>query len=522
MKHERLLLFSLLLGFFAFPGLSARATTYTVKAGGGGNYTTISACAAAATAGDTCLIYAGSYSGWTQNANGVSGSPITFTANSGDTVTVTSGVTVSTRSYLVFSHLSFAVTNSICHGACAFLGNNGTNHVTVDHCTSTSKMFEGYDGTATDNVFSYNTVTYSSPTYDQGFYVFGDRNRFEYNEISGGGDDCFDLGGTNIVVRNNYCHDINGATTGQHIDFIQAQPVTPALTYSLVEHNVEQHCYNDGGNCHALILRGNNDATLITGVIYRYNYAQNLNGSGVVNGGSSSDFATHSSIYNNTLAIETSDSTGGNFVSCWGGSHGTDGVMVANNISYNTGSGGPSPFNCDTGTNGAVLLNGNLAFVTGYSGSWNAPYSTEATYAALHNQNPLFANYPTDGTLQAGSPAINAGGALTTTNGAGTNSTTLVLQNTYPFQPGWAGVNGDCIRVGASTTTCITAINYSTNTATVSPAISWSNGAPVYLYKDSSGGVVLTGTNPDIGAYPFGTQTGGNVLPPTNLQASVQ
>jgi hypothetical protein len=40
---------------------SANATTYAVKAGGGGNFTTIQACATAMAAGDTCTVFAGTY-----------------------------------------------------------------------------------------------------------------------------------------------------------------------------------------------------------------------------------------------------------------------------------------------------------------------------------------------------------------------------------------------------------------------------------------------------------------------------
>ena len=98
-------------------------TTYTVKPSGG-DFTTISACAAAAVAGDTCLIYAGSYAGWTQSTNGSATLPITFIANTGDTVTVTSGINVSSRSYIVISGLTLNGTVT---------GSGSTNHVTVTH-----------------------------------------------------------------------------------------------------------------------------------------------------------------------------------------------------------------------------------------------------------------------------------------------------------------------------------------------------------------------------------------------------
>src|ERR1035441_9908950 len=84
MKLRAFVYFTLL--FFAF---RVEASTYTVKAGGGGSYTTISACAAVAKAGDTCTVYAGTYSETVTPANsGSAGSPITYAVNPGDCVTV--------------------------------------------------------------------------------------------------------------------------------------------------------------------------------------------------------------------------------------------------------------------------------------------------------------------------------------------------------------------------------------------------------------------------------------------------
>lgn len=492
-------------------GLRAEAATYTVKAAGGGNYTTISACASAANAGDTCVVYAGTYAGWAQNTNGTAGNPITFTANTGDTVTVTSGINLSSRSYIVISHLAFTA---------GVTGNGTTNHITITHCTSTARLFtisDGQGNNGSDNVLSYNTITFPSQSSNsQGFYLYGDRNRIEYNEISGGGGDCMDLGGDNVIVRSNYCHNVSGATTGEHIDFVQVMGggTVPTLRWSLIEHNIFRAATNQA---HSLILRNGAGAPDLDGVIFRYNFDQNVDG-GITNGGGTDDHVINTAMYNNTFALERSTGENGYALSCW---HGTR-AIVANNISYNSGGTPWSPFSCAISEDSAVLMNGDLGFNTGYSGTWNYPYSAEGTYNTLRNVNPLFANYPTDGTLQSGSPARNAGVALATATGAGTNSTSLVLTNIHAFQPGWAGVHGDCIRIGASTTTCITALNYSTNTATISPAVSWSSGDPIYLYKDSNSTVVLNSARPDIGAYPYNSTVSTGPAAPAGLSAVVQ
>lgn len=374
--------------------IRAEATNYTVKTSGG-NYTTISACAAVAKAGDTCTIYAGSYAGWTQSSSGSDdANRITFTANPGDTVNVTSNITINNTSYVTISHLNISGRVN---------GNSGTNHCVIDHNTMTSAIINiTYGETSYDNVVSNNRVTVGGSTI--GITMFGDRNRIENNEIFNTNVDCMNVGGTNMVIRNNYCHDVNASSTGEHIDFIQqmGDGVVPVTTYSLIEHNVERNCTNAGGNCHFVILRANKTMTVgADGNIIRFNYAQNIDGAGVVNGGGSNDTAPNTAVYNNTIATNKLWNEIGGIVSCWQGV--PTNVIIVNNISYNSSGGGWSPSGCGT-SDTTLYENGDIAFTTGFSGSWGSPYSTEATYNTLRNLDPLFANYPTDGTLQSGSP----------------------------------------------------------------------------------------------------------------------
>jgi len=69
---------------------SARASNFTVKAAGGGDYTTIQACATAMAAGDTCTVYAGTYSENVTVTAGSTGNYKTLTVNGSDVVTVKS------------------------------------------------------------------------------------------------------------------------------------------------------------------------------------------------------------------------------------------------------------------------------------------------------------------------------------------------------------------------------------------------------------------------------------------------
>jgi hypothetical protein len=513
MKHERsiLLLPLLVLLSLTFAGPRAQATTYAVKAGGGGNYTSISSCAAVAVAGDTCTVYAGSYSGWTQPTNGSAGKPITFQANPGDTVTITGGVTISSRSYITISHFTFP--------SGGVSGNGSTSHNIIDHNTFTGaatafNIADGQGSNGSDNVFSNNTVSTSSSGNVVGIYLYGDRNRIEFNDISHTDGDCMDLGGANVVVRGNKCHDVSGAS-GQHVDFIQVigAGTTPTLSFSLVEGNTEQNCTNDGGNCHFIIIRTGSGPVADTDII-RYNYAQNLDAQGPVSFGGVGDNVPNAHFYNNTVAPESLYDGNGSCVSWQGAPNG----RALNNICYNTGTATNkwSPFYDFSG--GGLVEDTTLAFTSGYSGAWSSPYAGETTYPGLHSQNPLFANYPADASLQSSSPAKGGGVPLTTiASGDSGSGTSLVVADARFFQPGWAGTQGDWIRIGASSTVQITAINYSNNTITLASSIGRSKGDPVYLYKDSNGDTVLNGANPDVGGY---LAVGSNP-PPQNLQSSV-
>jgi len=149
--------------------------------------------------------------------------------------------------------------------------------------------------------------------------------------------------------------------------------------------------------------------------------------------------------------------------------------------------------------------------------------------------DPKFVNYVSaastsnDFHLQAGSPAIAVGTFLTTVaSGDSGSGSSLVVNDASYFQDGYglsnaySTVYGDCIAVGtASNHVCVTAVNYTTNTLTLASSISRSAGQGVYLYSKSDGVRVLTGSAPDMGAYPYNGSS-SSLAPPSNLSAVVQ
>ncbi len=149
------------------------------------------------------------------------------------------------------------------------------------------------------------------------------------------------------------------------------------------------------------------------------------------------------------------------------------------------------------------------------------------------NSDPLLVDAVNgDFHLRSNSPAIHAGGPLTTVAGTDSGSgTTLVVVNANMFQDGWAGVNPDCIAVGTSTNNvCIASINYATNTITLAASTNRSAGQPIWLFRNSSGAKVMYSTAPDAGAFPTVEVTlrvetaadgSGTVVPLQNVPSGV-
>ena len=152
--------------------------------------------------------------------------------------------------------------------------------------------------------------------------------------------------------------------------------------------------------------------------------------------------------------------------------------------------------------------------------------------------NPSSTTLP-DLSLQSTSGAIDKGTNLTVATNSGSNSTTLTVADAQYFQDGtWgsdlsrpsAGLGGtmqaDWIAIGAVTNVVqISAITYGTynnpaGTITLDSPMTWSNGAPVWLYKKSDGTQVLCGAAPDIGAFEYAGGGGTTTTTTTTTTSS--
>lgn len=178
-----------------------------------------------------------------------------------------------------------------------------------------------------------------------------------------------------------------------------------------------------------------------------------------------------------------------------------DGDTNANSLPFTTGW---SVATCDGNVN--CLLYGKK-----YSTGHFAAASGGATGNVLVNSGAndmKFISYDPNGlgdlSILATSPAKEAGSYLTTVavgdSGSGTD---LVVDNCHPLYQGntTLGIAGDGIRVGISSRTTITAINYTTCHATINPAISRSPGDGVYLASIDGTSVLGGAASPTAGAY---------------------
>ncbi len=517
MRHKHFILIS----FFCFvAGLTAEAataTTYTVKAGGGGNFTTISACinAMSASGGDTCVVYAGSYAEKPSIKAGTSGNYNVLTVNAGDTVSIL-GSTISSHTKIN----GFTITNpsNPASGGCvivpagttdAYITSNKMSYCGGSAATEPASLAGQRNG-AVGSSFIYvqnNTITHgcSAPGVNdvcESISIAGDHWLIEGNDLSHN-DDSIEFYASYVIARNNTIHDVNtsectpssagGHGSNCHADIFESEPVagvTPTSAHNMFEGNTAK---NLAGTVHGVLMQGDACSGQCIHGIVRYNVYSNLAGYYVLN-----DLPTFSYVktYNESLA-----------------------------------GGGPGDYSSNF--NGAAADTSSMINDVLYQFSGSTPSNYYYGSPIAHNIliNPVispFVNAGSDWHLALGSVAIGAGGPMTTATALGTNSTTLVVADAYYFQDGWGFPNGtgigqvspDWIRIGATTKVQISSINYATNTITLASAASWNSGDPIYLYKKSDGAVVLTGLLPDIGAIPSGLPA---TLPqaPTNLTAIV-
>ena len=523
--------------------VSAGATNYTVKSDGAGNYSTIQACASAMSPGDTCTVYAGTYNENVTVSAGTAGNYKTVTVNASDVVKVTS-VTLGSHTKLI--------------GNCGPAAASGSCGFTFDHSSSPGGTCLALSSGATDvfirantllacgrvnpvsgdtyyyiqgNTFAYAGCYAPNLTNTCGQWIadWGDHSLVEDNDFSH-----YQLGaniqGTYHIWRNNTFHDQLESEAGSngHSDPIYMEPnfTTGEI---LLEGNFERNAV--GPNAKQFLTQNDACSGSCTwgNVIERFNTVSRIGSAAITNDKSWPNVK----VYNSTFVdegMEASLTNGGENMLSSG-----RGMAVLNSMWFESQNfSNWNPYACS----GCANYGHNLYWCTGTCTSvWGHQYGSGPFLndPGNENQNPLFVNYVSPGNtsndyhLQAGSPAIAAGTFLTTVAAGDSGSgTSLVVADATYFQDGFglsnafSTVQGDCIAVGtASNHVCVTAVNYTTNTLTLSSPISRSDGQGVYLYSKSDGVQVLTGSAPDMGAFPYTGGSANSPAPPSGLAAVV-
>jgi hypothetical protein len=483
------------------------APTYTV--GVGKNYSTISACAAVVTAGDTCQIFAGTYNETPSlAASGTSGNPIAFITNPGDTVTVT-GFNLNNNSYITIQGSPSAhliVTGAITWGY--------TTHDIFQYITDTDgnagPCLGGSGWYSTTTASSYNqflnlTLAYCGGTTnnDSGaIELEGHYNLFDHLNISYGQAGVTLSGQFNVIRNSTFGPNSTAVISTNH-----SQPVESSIATGDIAGGTQHLLYEDnysaqwrGPNSHGTLLNTDVNGLGSTSNVVRLSSTMDSGSYGIQVYDSLKSYFYNDSFSNTQLDNSPKD------LEDYTLDPSAPNSRTINNIFANMTR--PATTDWCIYADATPVENHNLCFMTGYSGSWYGPTTASSnTYDAsdIFNQDPKFAAPDTNLALLPSSPALTAGSYLTTAVGLGTTSTALTVVDAGFFFAN-AGMPGnyaaDWIRIGASTTVQISSIDYSTNVITLATAVSWVNGAGVYLYEDSSGIVQLPAGNPGLGAFP--------------------
>ncbi len=518
LKPKTIIIFSIIFFRILFFANSSWASTYYTNATGGSDsrtttqaqvistpWATIQKCSANAVAGDTCFVLAGTYNEQiTPTNSGTAGRFVTFAAYQGQAVLMR-GFDLTNKVYIRI--VGFEITHSGLSFNAPGIKMQGSSHIEIlgnyVHNTVKGTIENTNGGVSSDIIIRGNRLEYpvcaalnpGGCTGDSALYAVGSRWLIEYNSISHVGDYLTSALSDHFIYRNNflghnYCSDFPDAAScsSSHID--GWQPNGP-ITDGLVDRNYQDFGSDtDRTDRHIAWFEWNTAPN--TEVIYRESFTRKATAWG--NYGSMGI-----RFFNNTVVDAGEQGSAVIGAQAYPGGHNATDNRATGNIYYNAST--------PPGSSGVYYIaDANQQYTADYDvwyqfAGLNYP-GTNIGEAHSINSNPLFSSYASsDFTLQSGSPARSKGTAITTVNDADGSGNSFVVADARPFVGGWGIYNADgteirdSIIVGLNPAVKVTNVNYSTNTLTVTPSITWVNGSAIRFAHQSA--------IPDAGAWQY-------------------
>jgi len=463
---------------------------------------------------DTVILRGGTYRETIRPLNsGLPGQPITYTNYNDEEVIITDvydAIDLSNKSYIVIDGLT------ILHTGHYWVNMDpNAHHNIIQNCHMDEA--EGWGGIYLRNGADWNQIRNNTLIAHQGpddpiFCIDSSYNLFEGNNISYGPHCPLNIQSRERATINNVVRNNTIQNTWHH-----CIAVYTSAHHTLVEGNVlldagEDHedmpppYYGEDYRQWSRDLPRENHNGLQLGssnCIIRHNVMINC-GSGIsMNSYDDGSVARHNRIYHNTLnrnyrGIHTQTDQD------------TDKNHIKNNIFYENinqeiyrwivapAAGDNYYVNNDVDGAPVEVL---------YNGSNYTIEQAETTHPGEFYDNlsvdPLFVDETNrDLRLSPSSPMIDRASPLTTVTGSG-SGTNIAVEDARYFCDGFGVVDADWIKIGSGEPVQIQSVDYETNVIALKAARSWSDGDPVYLYKDSCGKIVLYGEAPDIGAYAY-------------------
>ena len=467
----------------------ASCSTYTVatRACGAGSataYNTQAGGISASAAGDTLYFRADTYtSAMTVNVSGTSGNQIRLAAYPGESAEWSGTFipfNIDNFDYITFDGLKSLTTTGFCHiyDATGIVMQNMTFNTSTGSGTSAGCKWDN----TTFSRFEDNTVIDGNDSLL--LQDSSNNNVIEGNTFTTGRHSLISIrcSDNNVVRDNTFDNNIQKAVEIYDCAGVSDAPVLyDSTTRNLFEFNrfVE--------SADPIATGDDNDYNCIQHgaqlTIVRLNVFYNCQGGGIYyqEYATESEYVYDNFAYSNTFHENDCHAIIGDTGTNYGPNY------VFSNILYsNTGSGSASP--CQNGTNQTRIP---------------SPTEVVLTNNSLVTSDPGFTNAAArDYTLVSSSAQINAGSFLTLTNGTGSSSTSMVVDEAGVFFDGYTitGEVGDLIQLdGQATQVRVTAINIGTNTMTLSAPLTWSDNQGVAL--------AYYGSAPDRGAFEYNAES---------------